>query len=247
MSHDNKDPRDDSSNADGASNANSTGRSTRGDSTGGFMSAPVTMNRQHTMRYRRGQTVYYEGDPALSLFRVESGLIRIAKLTPRGRVLTVRHVLPGDYFGEEALTKSWREHQVEALTDATVVPVDPNGIQGESLSVVTRSLSDQLQRVMAYEYHLQIGDLRQRVARYLLTLSKTPLGGTDDAGKLYVRATHELIAEGTSSTRESVSKIVTELRSEGLVQSGYRRITLLNIPQLELMAEANDLDNDDDF
>jgi CRP/FNR family transcriptional regulator, LitR-dependent transcriptional activator len=232
MSRDDKDPAD---------------QNARRDSTGGFMTAPVTANRQHAMRYRRGQTVYYEGDPALSLFRVESGLIRIAKLTPRGRVLTVRHVLPGDYFGEEALTKNWRDHQVEALTDATVIPVDPNGIQGESLSLVTRSLSDQLQRVMAYEYHLQIGDLRQRVARYLLELSKTPLGGTDDSGNLFVRATHELIAEGTSSTRESVSKIVTELRSEGLVQSGYRRITLLNTPQLEQMAEANDLDDDDDF
>jgi CRP/FNR family transcriptional regulator, LitR-dependent transcriptional activator len=211
---------------------------------GGIMTAS-TSPRQHTMRYRRGQTVYYEGDPALSLFRVESGLIRIAKLTPKGRVLTVRHVLPGDYFGEEALTKAWRDHQVEALTDATVVPVDPNGMTHENLSLVTRSLSDQLQRVMAYEYHLQIGDLRQRVARYLLELSKTPLGGSDEQARLYVRATHELIAEGTSSTRESVSKIVTELRAEGLVQSGYRRITLLDIPALEELAEATDLGHDD--
>ena len=205
----------------------------------------IGMNRPHQMRYRRGQTVYYEGDPALSLFRVESGLIRIAKLTPKGRVLTVRHVLPGDYFGEEALNKQWRDHQVEALTDATLVPVDPQSITGENLGVVTRSLSDQLQRVMAYEYHLQIGDLRQRVARYLLQLAQTPLGGIDDNNRLYVRATHELIAEGTSSTRESVSKIITELRSEGLLQSGYRRITLLSKAALEHMAQHSDLDEDE--
>ncbi len=202
-------------------------------------------NRPHQMRYRRGQTVYYEGDPALSLFRVESGLIRIAKLTPKGRVLTVRHVLPGDYFGEEALNKQWRDHQVEALTDATLVPVDPQSITGDNLGVVTRSLSDQLQRVMAYEYHLQIGDLRQRVSRYLLQLAQTPLGGTDESNRTYVRATHELIAEGTSSTRESVSKIITELRSEGLLQSGYRRITLLNNPMLERMAQHSDLDENE--
>jgi CRP/FNR family transcriptional regulator, LitR-dependent transcriptional activator len=202
----------------------------------------IGMNRPHQMRYRRGQTVYYEGDPALSLFRVESGLIRIAKLTPKGRVLTVRHVLPGDYFGEEALNKQWRDHQVEALTDATLVPVDPQSITGDSLGVVARSLSDQLQRVMAYEYHLQIGDLRQRVARYLLQLAQTPLGGIDESNHQFVRATHELIAEGTSSTRESVSKIITELRSEGLLQSGYRRITLLNNATLEQMAQHSDLD-----
>ncbi len=201
-------------------------------------------SRPHQMRYRRGQTVYYEGDPALSMFRVESGLVRIAKLTPKGRVLTVRHVLPGDFFGEEALTKQWRDHQVEALTDATLVPVDPSTITGESLSSVTRSLSEQLQRVMAYEYHLQIGDLRQRVARYLMQLAQTPLSGVDESGQTYVRATHELIAEGTSSTRESVSKIITELRADGLVQSGYRRITLLNPASLEVLAEHNDLDND---
>jgi CRP/FNR family transcriptional regulator, LitR-dependent transcriptional activator len=198
-------------------------------------------SRPHQMRYRRGQTVYYEGDPALSMFRVESGLVRIAKLTPKGRVLTVRHVLPGDFFGEEALTKQWRDHQVEALTDATLVPVDPSTITGESLSSVTRSLSEQLQR---YEYHLQIGDLRQRVARYLMQLAQTPLSGVDESGQTYVRATHELIAEGTSSTRESVSKIITELRADGLVQSGYRRITLLNTASLEVLAEHNDLDND---
>jgi CRP-like cAMP-binding protein len=204
-------------------------------------------NRPHQMRYRRGQTVYYEGDPALSMFRVESGLVRIAKLTPKGRVLTVRHVLPGDFFGEEALTKQWRDHQVEALTDATLVPVDPSNMGVENMTSVTKSLSEQLQRVMAYEYHLQIGDLRQRVARYLLQLAQTPLGGTDENGQRFVRATHELIAEGTSSTRESVSKIITELRADGLVQSGYRRITLLNTAALENTAEHNDLDDSDAF
>ena len=155
--------------------------------------------------------------------------------------------MPGDFFGEEALTKQWRDHQVEALTDATLVPVDPSTITGESLSSVTRSLSEQLQRVMAYEYHLQIGDLRQRVARYLLQLAETPLGGTDENGNPFVRATHELIAEGTSSTRESVSKIITELRADGFVQSGYRRITLLNNPKLAGIAEHNDLDDGDSF
>jgi CRP/FNR family transcriptional regulator, LitR-dependent transcriptional activator len=205
----------------------------------------VANNRPHQIRYRRGQTVYFEGDPALSLFKVETGLVRIAKLTPKGRVLTVRHVLPGDYFGEEAFNGMLRDHQVEALTDATLSSLDPNGINVENLQSVTRSLSDQLQRVMAYEYHLQIGDLRQRVARYLMQLAATPLGGIDEQGHPFVRATHELIAEGTSSTRESVSKIITELRSDHLVQSGYRRITLLNVAILEQLSEATDLDDKD--
>lgn len=196
--------------------------------------------RPHPVRFRRGQTVYYQGDLAQSLYLVESGLIRVTKLTAKGRVLTVRHVLPGDYFGEEALTKGWHDHQVEALTDVTVTTVDPVTMSRDGLHTVTRSLSTQLQRVMDYEVHLQTGDLRQRVARYLVELSSTPLGGIDDLGRPFVRATHELVAEGTSSTRESVSKIVTELRNENLVLTGYRRITLLDRAGLQALADAGD-------
>jgi CRP-like cAMP-binding protein len=101
---------------------------------------------------------------------------------------------------------------------------------------ITQSLSSQMQRLMDYEYHLQTGDLRQRVARYLLKLAETPLATPDAQGHSLVSATHELIAEGTASTRESVSKIITELRSEGLIDSGYRSIVLLAREALEDIA-----------
>jgi CRP-like cAMP-binding protein len=86
---------------------------------------------------------------------------------------------------------------------------------------------------MSFEVHLQSGDLRQRVVRYLLELADTPLGAEDAENRLYVRATHELLAEGSGSTRESVSKIVTELREAGLIETGYRHITLLDLDGLK--------------
>ena len=79
--------------------------------------------------------------------------------------------------------------------------------------------------------------MRQRVARYLLVLAQTPLASAEGDGTLRVAATHELIAEGTASTREGVSKIITELRQGGLIASGYRSIALLDMGGLELLAE----------
>ena len=106
----------------------------------------------------------------------------------------------------------------------------------QNLLTITRSLSDQMRRLIEYEYHLQTGDLRARVARYLLTLAATPLARLDADGRTMVAATHELLAEGTASTRESVSKIVTELRLEGLIATGYRNITLLDPEALDELA-----------
>ncbi len=184
------------------------------------------------LRFQRKQTLYHNGDAAQSVFRVRDGLIRITRMTPEGRILTVRHVMPGDFFGEEAFMDGRREEIAEALTNAHVEAIDPALINHGDLMTITQSLSRQMQRLMDYEYHLQTGDLRQRVSRYLISLSETPLAAENADGYMVVSATHELIAEGTASTRESVSKIITELRSEGLIESGYRSIVLLRPHEL---------------
>lgn len=190
-----------------------------------------------TLHLARAQMLYGAGDPARSLFKMREGLIRIARLTPEGRTLTLRHVLPGDIFGEGALGSTKHLEMAEALTDVRVDAIDPRYVDHNDLMVVAQSLTRQLQRLMDYECHLQTGDLNQRVSRYLLDLAGTPLASNDAAGKTTILATHELIAEGTSSTRESVSKAVTELRTAGLIDTGYRSISLLDVEGLADVAE----------
>ena len=191
-----------------------------------------------TLKFQRKQTLYHNGDMAQSVFRVRDGLIRITRMTPEGRILTVRHVMPGDFFGEEAFMSRKREEIAEALTSAQIEAIDPQLINYSDLLTITQSLSQQMQRLMDYEYHLQTGDLRQRVSRYLIKLADTPLCTHDAQRRPVVSATHELIAEGTASTRESVSKIITELRSDSLIESGYRSIVLLDVPALDDIANG---------
>lgn len=190
-------------------------------------------------RYQRGEVIYRQGEAAGGVYRAETGFVRLARTTGRGRVITLRHVLPGDFFGEDALAQGGpasHPHSAEALTGASILCYGPGEVRDEVLLDLTRSLGAQLRRAMSFEVHLQSGDLRQRVVRYLLELADTPLGAEDAENRLYVRATHELLAEGSASTRESVSKIVTELREAGLIESGYRHITLLDMPGLQAVA-----------
>jgi len=191
-----------------------------------------------TLTFQRRQTLYHSGDAAQSVFRVRDGLVRITRMTPEGRVLTVRHLIPGDFFGEEAFMDGRREELAEALTTAQIEAIDPGLINQQDLMAITRSLSQQMQRSMDDQYHLQTGDLRQRVARYLLKLGETPLARRDERGRSVISATHELIAEGTASTRESVSKIITELRAEGLIASGYRSIALVDPEAVREISEG---------
>lgn len=189
------------------------------------LSTPATLQGRPL---HRGDTLYYAGDAAPSLYRLESGLLRAVRLTSQGRNLTVRHIRPGDVFGEEALHSLPRSHQIIALTDSVLTPLHLEHLSGQELWEVTRSLSAQLQRVMTDGVHIQDGELRERIARYLLNLAGSSLGGVHGDGKRYVRATHELIAEGTGATRESVSKLIGEMRDDGLLTPAYRCLTLTN-------------------
>lgn len=187
---------------------------------------------------RRGETLYYAGDPSPTLYRLEAGLLRAVRLTPQGRTLTVRHIQPGDIFGEEVLHAQPRTHQLVALTDAVVTPLHVEQLSVRDLWDVTRSLSTQLQRAMNDGIHVQDGDLRERIARYLLSLADSSLGGVHPGGQRFVRATHELIAEGTGATRESVSKLIGEMRDDGLLLPAYRCLTLTDEAELRRLSGA---------
>lgn len=181
-----------------------------------------------TVRLERRATVYLAGDRAHTVFRVRDGLVRMTRTTPAGRTVTVRHLLPGDFFGEEALAAGDRCSGAETLTTATLDVIEPDRIQAGLLGPLTRSLSDQMRRLMDDQCRRRTDTLRARVAGYLVLLAGSPLAGTDADGRACLAVTHELVAEGVASTRESVSKVLGELRLEGRIQQAYRRIVVLD-------------------
>ncbi len=188
-------------------------------------------------KVRRKEVVYRAGDRADVLYHLERGLVRIIEILPDGRQLTLRHVLPGDYFGEEALSEQQYKYTAEALTEAAAFAVDPKTLSGDDLRALAGSLASQMVQVQAYETHLQWGELRSRICRYLLYLAATAAKGQDERG-VYVTASHEEIADATASTRESVSKLLSDLRHEGILDTGYRKIYLVDRKTLELEAES---------
>jgi CRP-like cAMP-binding protein len=75
------------------------------------------------------------------------------------------------------------------------------------------------------------------VARYLLQLRHTPLSEVNAKGQPVLSVAQEVIAQGVNASRESASKILKEMRLEGLIDVQYRRTILLNIPALEVLAQ----------
>lgn len=201
--------------------------------------APVR-GRVHSQltRLEPRQPLFHEGDSAECCYRLQSGLMRLMRIKPDGRSVTLRHLLPGDLFGEEAFIGVTRFADAQAASEAVVEVVDPNSAQGAAEATeIVRSLIDQTRRLVDDEYDFQVGFLRERIARYLCKLLRTPLAQRQEDGTWRIQAAHELISEGTASTRESVSKELAEMRHDGIIETGYRCIEVSDLRLLRNLAD----------
>jgi CRP-like cAMP-binding protein len=200
-------------------------------------------NPTFTRHYKSGQTIVYPGDAADWLLQLESGLIRISKLSPNGQTSTLRLVRPGDYFGEENLTDCVHENEAMALSETRVRSVNPSEMTASEQRAVSINLADQLGRSMEHSCHIRNRELRHRVAWYLLELLQSAVGGTDEARGAFVRVSHQLIGEGIGAARESVSNTIIVLAREGLLRSGYRQLVHIDVQGLEsIVRSTSDVD-----
>lgn len=76
----------------------------------------------HRRSYRRGETLYYEGDPGLGLYIVESGRIRLRCEDETGRSHDLREVGANEMFGVFSLLGDFRRFETaETVTEARVL------------------------------------------------------------------------------------------------------------------------------
>lgn len=76
----------------------------------------------HRRTYRRGESLYYEGDPGLGLYVVESGRIRLVSDSDANRNRELRELEADDMFGGLSILGDFRRMETaETVTEACVL------------------------------------------------------------------------------------------------------------------------------
>jgi CRP/FNR family transcriptional regulator, cyclic AMP receptor protein len=185
--------------------------------------------------YRPNSIILYPGR-ANAIYRVKSGLVRLHTMDDEGNSLTLRFVKPGEFFGEEALTGLERQHFAESVTESVVEMFDAKLVTPEIAMSLNSHLAAALNRSYVQISRLALKRLRSRMAAALLELSDTAVGAASPEGQLQVYATHDELAAAVGSVRETVTKVIGELSKEGMIDSGYGKITLRNLEGLRGVA-----------
>jgi CRP-like cAMP-binding protein len=197
-----------------------------------------------TVDYPPGQIFYAPEESGDRLYMLRRGRVRIYKLSPEGRALTLLILEPSSIFGEMALAEDWvHDSFAESMTECTVGVIrrdDMRRALNAHPAVALRFMSVMSRRLRALEHKLAdiaFKSVPQRLATVLLNLADAHTGRPSPGAPLaVVRYTHQQLAEMIGSYRETVTKAIGEFREAGLIRVDEETIFLTDLARLREIA-----------
>ena len=193
-------------------------------------------------RFGARDTIFAPGDPDGQLYFLLEGTVRLYKIYGEYKEATVALLKDGGVFGKLTLEETPRQNAfAEAVTEVRLVRVRKSVLN----EVIKRHPDFAMKLLLSFSERLEQSDevieslLNREVAARLATLLVNlgdRFGETEGSGTvlLKVRLTHQDLANMIVSTREAVSKVMSEFQRAGLIEVRNRRISVT--PQLAEMS-----------
>jgi CRP-like cAMP-binding protein len=186
---------------------------------------------------KKKEFIYLPGDPSYQVYLLKSGRIKIARITEKGKEITLALLKPGDIFGElEALEETPRDTLAEALADADLCLIRREDFlrmlkARPDLSLrLTKLIGFRLRSIESRIEDLVFRDVPARLAHVLLEMAKEFGKQEGDGVRIGARLTHQDLANLIGSTRETVSATLGDFKRQGLLHLDGRSI-LITSPQ----------------
>lgn len=196
--------------------------------------------------YPPGAVIWSQGEPSQHVFVVLAGRVRVSTGSVAGREAVLAICGPGEIVGElsavDGRTRSANVTAVDAV-QALIIPAarldrlcaEHPGVSRAILRVVTERLRQSDRRRTEYGD----GTVTHRTVGLLLDLAEQ-YGRPVEAGvEIALAISQQQLADTVAASRESLARVLRELRDRGLVDTGRQRITVLDLAGLrELGAQA---------
>jgi CRP-like cAMP-binding protein len=199
-----------------------------------------------TNTYKKGQVIFYQGNPPFGLYCINNGKIKITKTGNDGKESIVRLAGGGDVLGHRSLFSSENyTATATAMEDTTICFLDKKfifkAIQDQpsiALNIIQK-LSREMGSAEAKNASMYQKNVRERLAELFLTLKKTYGVQEGNRTRLDIKLTREEIASMIGTASETVIRFITEFKDEGLIEQEGKTIYVINEEKLLEFANLN--------
>lgn len=190
--------------------------------------APEHMSKLKQIMYDynapAGTHLYWEGDPTDKLFFVKRGRVKITKATDDGKQLIMYMFQTGDMFGElETFHTSTHNFNAETAEESLIGIIQQKDLevllwQHGDFAVEFIKWMGQMHRITQTKFRdLMMFGKPGALCSMLIRLSNTYGKPFGDGMLISTRLTNNELAEMIGATRESVNRMLSDLRKQGVI------------------------------
>jgi len=193
--------------------------------------------------FAKGQVVFEPSREPKSVYLMETGRVRIYRLSSEGDEATLGYVMPGEVFGElPGFGDFARDSFACARVRSSVwkIPVDVFRAllrsRPKMVIEVTRQIGERMKRVESRVESLVFRDVSSRVAVVLLELAEDFGVREDEQWTLDLHLSQRELATLVGTTRQTINAVLGRFREMGLVLSQDGILRLLQPEELRRVA-----------
>ena len=182
----------------------------------------------HARGYAKGTIVVTEGEPALSMYLIHEGQLRVYVSDDEGREVELNTMGPGEYFGELMLGSQVRTASVQTTSRAKLTMITRAEFEqalderpGLAFHVI-QHLIDRVRQLSRNVQGLVSMDVYGRVARLFTELARDEDGLRVVPGPL----SQQKIADRVGASRSMINRILQDLAAGGYIETSRERIAL---------------------
>jgi len=173
-------------------------------------------------QYRDKQKIYNQGEPALTLFYIQHGGVRLTTRS-KGQPAAVTAILGvHDFFGEVCLAGyPLRMSTAVAMTGSSIRTIKKGKMlqllqqKNKASNALVNYLLSSLKKYQDHVADLLTSNAEQRLARVLLRLARLDKHGSASAEIPMV--SHQILAEMVGTTRPRVNLFMNRFRKRGYI------------------------------
>ncbi len=194
---------------------------------------------------KRGEKIFNEGKEALNVAFVKSGVIKIELNGKKNRPLIMRLAKEGDIIGHR-ITESINQYPVSvvAVENSQVCFLATHHFQflmencPDFRKEIIKAYLGEMKNIEMRTLHLVHKTVREKIAGILLHIAEVYKYKLQPNG-IHIHLTRQEIADLTVTTKEQVSKVLTDFKNEKLINFRAKHFKLLDIQKLEAVTSAD--------
>jgi len=175
------------------------------------------------LKYRRGKSIFRQGDPADAVFYIQKGKVQIAVVSDQGKEGVIAILEAGEFFGEGCLAgQPLHMASADAMAECVIVRIEKGRMVRElrdepdfSQLFMTFLLSRNAQ-IEADLVDQLFNSSEKRLARTLLLLAR--YGMQDKPVRVVPKISQSTLAEMVGTTRSRVNFFLNKFKKLGFIE-----------------------------